>query len=45
MIRENPNGEQQNQGMIICLPKKDCNDTPEGYRPITLLNTDYKILA
>ena len=45
MMRKKPNGEQQNQGMIICLPKKDCKNTPEGYRPITLLNIDYKILA
>ena len=36
---------QQNQGIIVCLPKPNGTQTPEGYRPITLLNTDYKILA
>jgi hypothetical protein len=36
---------QQNQGIIVCLPKPNGTQIPEGYRPITLLNTDYKILA
>jgi hypothetical protein len=36
---------QQNQGIIVCLPKPNGAQTPEGYRPVTLLNTDYKILA
>jgi hypothetical protein len=36
---------QQNKGIIVCLPKQNGKQTPEGYRPITLLNTDYKILA
>jgi hypothetical protein len=36
---------QQNQGINVCLPKPNGTQTPEGYRPITLLNTDYKILA
>ena len=35
----------QNQGIIVCLPKSNNKNTPEGYRPITLLNTDYKFLA
>jgi hypothetical protein len=36
---------RRNQGIIVCLPKPDGTQTPEGYRPITLLNTDYKILT
>jgi hypothetical protein len=36
---------QQNQGIIVCLFKANGKQTPEGYRPITLLNTDYKILV
>lgn len=34
-----------NQGTIVCIPKANGNNTPTGYRPITLLNTDYKIIA
>jgi hypothetical protein len=26
---------QQNQGIIVCLPKTDGTQTPKGYRPIT----------
>jgi hypothetical protein len=36
---------QQNQGIIVCLPKPNGTQTPEGYRSIILLNTDYKILT
>jgi hypothetical protein len=36
---------QQKHGIIVCLPKHTGAQTPEEYRPITLLNTDYKILA
>jgi hypothetical protein len=36
---------QQKQGVIVCVPKNGRPRTPEDYRPITLLNTDYKILA
>ena len=36
---------QQKHGVIVCRPKLKDAQTPEGYRPITLLNTDYKILA
>jgi len=31
--------------VIICLPKAQENQTAEDYRPITLLKSDYKILA
>ena len=36
---------RQKQGEIICLPKKRGTNEPSDLRPITLLNTDYKILA
>jgi hypothetical protein len=36
---------QQNHGKIVSLPKNNGDQTPDGYRPITLLNTDYKLLA
>ena len=35
----------QKHGVIICIPKGQGGNTPHDYRPITLLNTDYKILA
>ena len=37
--------QQQKRGVIVCLPKAQGNQTPKDYRPITLLNSDYKILA
>ena len=37
--------QQQIRGVIICLPKAQGNQTLEDYRPITLLNSDYMILA
>jgi hypothetical protein len=36
---------QQKHGVILCLAKHDRTQTPEDYRPITLLNIHYKILA
>ena len=37
--------ERQKQGVIVCIPKQVNPKTPEDYRPLTLLNADYKILA
>ena len=35
----------QKQGIITCLPKSDSNrDLLKNWRPITLVNVDYKIL-
>jgi hypothetical protein len=45
MYLETPITPQQNYGIIVCLPKKDRAQTPADYRPITLLNVYYKILA
>jgi hypothetical protein len=36
---------QQKHGVVICLPKGQNSCTPRDYRPITLLNEDYKCLA
>ena len=33
------------QAVIVLLPKKPNSETPADYRPITLLNIDYKILT
>jgi len=33
--------QQQKHGIIICLSKYNAVRTPEGYRPIPLLNSDY----
>jgi hypothetical protein len=35
----------QKHGIVVCIPKADSPSTLADYRPITLLNTDYKILA
>jgi hypothetical protein len=36
---------RQKHGIIVSLPKSNGDRTPEGYRPISLLTTEYKILA
>lgn len=36
---------RQKQGVIVCVPKTLTPRRPEDYRPITLLNADYKIFA
>jgi len=37
--------EQQKRGVVVCIPKTTRPTQPSDYRPITLLNTDYKTLA
>jgi hypothetical protein len=37
--------EPQKHGTVVCIPKTSAPNTPVDYKPITLLNTDYKILA
>jgi len=36
---------QQKHGIIVCLPQSNVDRTPNGYRPISLLTTEYKPLA
>jgi hypothetical protein len=36
---------QKKRGILICLPKTQSTSTPDSYRPISLLNTEYKLLA
>jgi len=45
MFLKNKTTPQQKHGFIVCLPKPSGTQTPEGLRPITFLNADYKILA
>jgi hypothetical protein len=35
----------QKHGIIVCLPKTPRPNSPNDYRPITLMNADYKLLA
>ena len=44
-LRDRQLSERQKHGVIICIPKNARLHKPEDYNPITLLNTDYKILA
>jgi len=45
MLRYGQLSDRQKHGDIVCIPKNARPHTPENYRLITLLNTDYKILA
>jgi len=38
-------GKQQKHGIVLCIPKTTTPKTPADYRPITLLNTNSKILG
>jgi len=37
--------QRQKHGILVCLPKSTSPRTPEDYRPISLLTTEYKLLA
>jgi len=45
MLRDRQLSERQKQVAMVYIPKNVRPNTPEDYRPITLLNTNYKILA
>jgi hypothetical protein len=45
MFLHNNIPDRQKHGVLICLPKGNGDQTPEGYRPISLLNIEYKLLA
>jgi len=45
MYRDGKITDQQNYGIIVCIPKQGNPTRPEDYRPLTLLTTDYKLLT
>jgi hypothetical protein len=44
MFMEGKISEKQKSGIIVCIPKTKGPTVPTDYRPVTLLNNDYKIL-
>jgi hypothetical protein len=44
MYSEGEISDMQKHGHIVCLPKTSDPVSPDNYRPLTLLNTDYKLL-
>jgi hypothetical protein len=45
MFLQNHIPPRQKQGILICLPKSQESRSPDDFRPISLLNTEYKILT
>jgi len=45
MYSEQPLGAHQVRGLMVCIPKRSNPTRISDYRPLTLLNSDYKILA
>lgn len=45
MYMEGMVSDVQKHGKIVCLPNKFDPVSPEDYRPLTLLNADYKLLT
>jgi hypothetical protein len=45
MFLHNQVSTQQKHKIVVCLPKSNGDPTPDGYRPITLLTTEYKLLV
>jgi hypothetical protein len=45
MHRDGIISDQQNHGILVCLPKKPDLTRIEDYRPLTLMNTYYKLFT
>jgi hypothetical protein len=45
MFLHKNNSRRQKQGIAVCLNKSTSSHTPDDYRPISLLATEYKLLA
>ena len=45
MYRDGIISDQQNHGILVCLPKKPDPTRIEDYRPLTLMNTEYKLFT
>ena len=45
MFSNNKVTAQQKHATVVNLPKANGDPTPDGYRPISFLATEYKILA
>jgi len=45
MYRDGIISDQQNHGILDCLPKDPDSTRTEHYRPLTLVNTDYKLFT
>jgi len=45
MFKDGAVTKDQKHGHIVCIPKTQHPTSPEHYRPLTILNTDYKILT
>jgi len=43
MYMEGSLSDSQKHGHIVCLPKQATPMSPENHRPLTILNTDYKL--
>jgi len=45
MYRDEIISDEQNQGILVCLAKNPDPTRIEDYRPLTLMNTDYKLFT
>jgi hypothetical protein len=45
VLAQSHHAPTKKNGVVVCLSKNDRAQIPADYRPITLLNDDYKLLA